>query len=412
MTEQKTQLNITENKIPDGWIETSLGEVCEIIMGQSPKGESYNMHEDGLPFYQGVTEFDDKYVKTKMYTSDPTKIVEPNTILFSVRAPVGKVNFTKHKSCIGRGNAGLIMKNGNQEFLFYLLKFLEKQIQGRTSGTVFASISGKELKDIPIMVPINPIKQKAIASVLSSFDDKIELLREENKTLEEIGQTIFKEWLGKYSVERPDELPEGWRVGRLGEVCDLVIDNRGKTPPVVERDDNSMPLVEVNAIVGDSRIVDLNQCKKFVDHETYNTWFRKGHPRNGDVLISTVGSIGQLAQVFDEKLCIAQNIVALRFSGFGNFLYAVLKNTQDEIISIDISSVQPSIKVPHLLNIEIVIPQKEILEEFEKNMSSIVNKINQNYLQIQTIARIRDELLPRLMNGEVVANQYENLDFK
>ena len=114
--------NQTSKRIPNGWEETTLGEVAEIIMGQSPKGSSYNQDQDGLPFYQGITEFGEKYVGIRNYTNEPTKIVEKNTVLFSVRAPVGKVNFTRHKACIGRGNAGLRMKNNLQEFLYYLLK--------------------------------------------------------------------------------------------------------------------------------------------------------------------------------------------------------------------------------------------------------------------------------------------------
>ena len=104
----------------------------------------------------------------------------------------------------------------------------------------------------------------------------------------------------------------------------------------------------------------MNLGKKFVDEKTYLNWFRKGHPQNGDVLLSTVGSIGQLAQVFNEKICVAQNIVALRSNTSGNFLYELLKRNQKLIINLDISSVQPSIKVPHLLSMPVVIPKLEV----------------------------------------------------
>ena len=110
------------------WKETTLDEIATITMGQSPLSESYNLIGDGLPFYQGVTEFGDKYIGIKSYTNSPTKILDAGSILFSVRAPVGQVNITKNKCCIGRGNAGLVMKNGEQEFLYYLLTHLEKNI--------------------------------------------------------------------------------------------------------------------------------------------------------------------------------------------------------------------------------------------------------------------------------------------
>ena len=89
-------------EIPEGWVETTLGDFSDIIMGQSPRGESYNQAGEGIPFYQGITEFGERFVGIKTYTTEPTKIVPPNTILFSVRAPVGRVNFTRHEACIGR----------------------------------------------------------------------------------------------------------------------------------------------------------------------------------------------------------------------------------------------------------------------------------------------------------------------
>jgi hypothetical protein len=111
------------------------------------------------------------------------------------------------------------MKNKEQEFLFYLLKYLEKQFLNRSSGTVFDSINRTEIENLPIHLPPLP-EQQAIAAVLSSFDDKIELLRAENQTLEQMGQELFKERFGKWKVG--DVLPEGWRVGKLGEIADLL----------------------------------------------------------------------------------------------------------------------------------------------------------------------------------------------
>jgi len=83
------------NRIPDGWKETTIGEIANIIIGQSPPSSSYDESGDGLPFYQGITEFGDKYVTTKTYCNSPNKIAEAGDILLSVRAPAGKVDFTK-----------------------------------------------------------------------------------------------------------------------------------------------------------------------------------------------------------------------------------------------------------------------------------------------------------------------------
>lgn len=212
-----------------------------------------------------------------------------------------------------------------------------------------------------------------------------------NSILEKIIENIFIEWFinfnfpgnsGELYESELGSIPKDWKIGKLENIVDFIIDNRGKTPPVVEKiTQDSIPLIEVNAIVGKNRTININECKKYVDLETYNNWFRKGHPEKGDVLISTVGSIWQIAQVFDEKISIAQNIIALRYKGFGNYLYELLKIKQKEILSINISSVQPSIKVPHLLSIDIIIPPTDLLKMFENIINPLTTKIAYNNSQ-------------------------------
>ncbi|NCU32327.1 MAG: restriction endonuclease subunit S, partial [Candidatus Moranbacteria bacterium] len=251
---------------------------------------------DGFPFYQGVTEFRDKYVDIKTFTNQPTKIIEANSILFSVRAPVGRVNFTKHKACIGRGNAGLRMKNSQQDFLYFLLKKNEKAFLSNTTGTVFDSISGGQLRDFEILIPIDKEEQRAIASVLSSLDNKIELLREHNKTLEVTAQAIFKEWFVHFNFPDKDgkpyktnggkmidselgEIPEGWRVGTVNDFikreilsyrCDQDdLSPKGKTPII---DQGANGLYGYTEREPDFEANTENPVILFTNH-TCNMWF-------------------------------------------------------------------------------------------------------------------------------------------
>ena len=147
-------------------------------------------------------------------------------------------------------------------------------------------------------------------------------------------------------------------------------------------------------------IINISDCKKFVWEELYNTWFRKWHPKRWDVLFSTVWSIWEIAFVFDEIFCIAQNIVWLR-SKYWKFMYLLLKSIQWNLKALDISSVQPSIKLPHLLDYDIVIPDEISIKEFEARVSPIFEKINNNWKQINTLISTRDQLLPKLMSWEV-----------
>lgn len=115
-------------------IEKQLGDIADIIMGQSPLSESYNKNGEGLPFYQGKTEFSDIYIKEPtIYCSSPIKIAEKNDILISVRAPVGDINIATQKSCIGRGLASIRPKEVNYLYLFYLLK--EQKLNFEKNGS-------------------------------------------------------------------------------------------------------------------------------------------------------------------------------------------------------------------------------------------------------------------------------------
>ena len=165
------------------WKEYRLGEIADINMGQSPKSDTYNYEKNGLPFFQGNRTFGRLLPSIDTYCSLPTKIAEKNDILFSVRAPVGDINYSPEKVCIGRGLCSIRMKSGNQNFLFYLLNYVKQEIINKESGTVFGSVNKTILESLTIKVP-NLQTQTAIAEILSSLDDKIELNNKINQELE------------------------------------------------------------------------------------------------------------------------------------------------------------------------------------------------------------------------------------
>ncbi len=139
--------------VPEGWEKKKLIDFTNIIMGQSPKSEFYNNDKIGLPFHQGVGSFGSRFVVDNVYSSCFTKIAESNSILFSVRAPVGRINITNNKVAIGRGLASINHKRGFQSFLYYLLKsfFFEENIIG--NGAIFASISKEDLHNLLFLIP-------------------------------------------------------------------------------------------------------------------------------------------------------------------------------------------------------------------------------------------------------------------
>lgn len=161
--------------VPEGWCSKTLNEIADVVMGQSPKSEFYNNNYEGLPFHQGVGSYGTRFVKDSTYSSSYTKIAEAGSILFSVRAPVGRLNITKNKIVIGRGLAAMNHREGLQSYLFYLLKerFFKEDMVG--NGSIFASISKNELLDQKFIIP-NYEVAKRFNEIADVIDQKIALL--------------------------------------------------------------------------------------------------------------------------------------------------------------------------------------------------------------------------------------------
>ena len=158
--------------VPKGWKNHKLIDFAEIIMGQSPKSEFYNSKQQGLPFHQGVTNYGYRFVTDITYSTNYTRIGLADSILFSVRAPVGRLNITKNKIVIGRGLAAINHKNGLQSFLFYLLKnrFYKDDLIG--NGAIYASITKDTLYNQEFLLPdINLANQ--FNSIAQDMDQRI-----------------------------------------------------------------------------------------------------------------------------------------------------------------------------------------------------------------------------------------------
>ena len=158
--------------VPEGWEIQTLSQIADVVMGQSPKSEFYNQDRQGLPFHQGVGSYGTRFVIDTTYSTSFTRIAEAGSILFSVRAPVGRLNITKNKIVIGRGLAAISHRSGMQSYLFYLLKerFFKDNIIG--NGAIFASISKDELLGQKFIVPVDDLV-KRFNTVVSDIDGKI-----------------------------------------------------------------------------------------------------------------------------------------------------------------------------------------------------------------------------------------------
>jgi len=171
--------------VKKGWQRKHIGDLCEVIAGQSPEGKFYNTDGKGMPFYQGKKDFGEKCIEDPTtWTTQITKIAREGDILMSVRAPVGPVNFATDEVCIGRGLAAI--RSGtelNRDFLFYQLLHLQPDIAGR-EGAVFASINKSEIEALPIAFAPLPDQQRIVAKIdsLSAETQRLASLYERKLT--------------------------------------------------------------------------------------------------------------------------------------------------------------------------------------------------------------------------------------
>jgi len=191
-----------------------------------------------------------------------------------------------------------------------------------------------------------------------------------------------------------------WTTCKIKDVLSFVVDNRGKTPPTQEE---GFELLEVNAISSTDKYPQYQVVRKRVGEDIYNSWFRSGHPRVGDILVPTVGTLGAVSFVDKNDCCIAQNLIALRANPEicdCNYLYYILCNpiTRKRLLNLNIGGVQPSIKVPHLMGLEIELPDLET----QKKIGNILQILDD---KIATNQKINDNLYEML-------NAYYALLFK
>ncbi|MGO2118504.1 MAG: restriction endonuclease subunit S [Fusobacterium sp.] len=408
---ENTEWKDTEvGKIPIDWNIFKLKEKVDVIMGQSPSSNFYNKNKIGLPFMQGRTTFGDKHHTINMWTSEVKRIAIKDSVLMSVRAPVGDLNIAINELCIGRGLASLNMKNGNNEFLFYLLRAYRDQILNKETGTVFGSINKSGIENLEL--PFPPfLEQKKIAAILKSLDDKIELNNKMNETLEEMAQTIFKEWFvnfnfpneegkpykdngGKMIESELGMIPEGWRVGRLKEL----LSNIKETVKILELN-SSDPYLPIDCIPMKS--LGIQEYKNSEEAKSSLIRFRKN-----DILLGAM-------RVYFHRVSLApfdgitrSTCFVLRPNNRKYLEFLTLSVFMEDTISYA-NSTSKGTTMPYatwengLGDMKLVIPEEKVIESFKIATSGFLDKTRDNIFQQNVLVKTRDTLLPKLMNGEV-----------
>ena len=182
-----------------------LKDCCQIIAGQSPESKYYNTNGEGLPFFQGKTDFGVLYPKVRMYCSQPSKIAEKDDILLSVRAPVGPTNLSPGKVCIGRGLTAIRPgKEVRLKYLLYFFRYYEAQLQRSGTGTTFKAITQNVVKNIEVPVPSIEEQERIVSKIeelFSKLDVSVAELQTAKEKLKVYRQAVLKEAFGSMGKE-------------------------------------------------------------------------------------------------------------------------------------------------------------------------------------------------------------------
>ena len=368
------------------WREVHLGDVAEIVMGQSPPGSTYNESGDGLPFFQGVKDFGYRNPTPRVFCSRPSRVAQLGDILFSVRAPIGRVNIADRECTIGRGLSIIQPRDkAGSRYIEFALRYLEPTWQAiEGGGSVFGNATRQDVELLSLTWPDEVSDRRIIAEVLGSLDDKIELNRRMNATLESMARAVFKAWF----VE--SEEAKGWKAGTVDEDFSLIM---GQSPPgeTYNEEKVGIPFFQGRADFGFRFPTNRVYC-------TAPTRFAKP----GDTLVSVRAPVGGI-NMAAEECAIGRGVAAIRHkTGSRSYTYYSMHMLKEEFNRFEAEgTVFGSINKADFQALKVKIPPPDKVLEFEEICYPIDQQIENNEKQSRTLAALRDALLPRLMSGEV-----------
>ncbi len=344
------------------WVNEKLGSVLEIKYGKDHK----KLNEGNFPCLGsgGIMRYVDAYLYDDESILIPRK-GSLNNIMFQ-DSPFWTVD-TMFWSKIDKSKVF-------PKYLFYQLTLID--YENLNVGSAVPSLTVPVINEIEIQLPPLP-EQKAIASVLSSLDDKIDLLHEQNQTLEALAETLFRQWFIERCPEPVEgEAKEDWEEVKMEKLISIGSGKGLKKESFIET--GKYPILGANGEIG--------RTNEFIFDEKI-------------IYTGRVGTLGKVFRVENEKVWLSDNTLVIKPINYYNFIYFILKFSK--LDNYDVGSTQPLIRQSDIKEIEIKLPPAESLTIFENMTNVYFNKIKENSKQIQTLTQLRDTLLPKLMSGEV-----------
>ena len=385
------------------WQERKLEDLGLLQRGRSRHRPRYDFHLYGgkYPFIQTgevrearkyIRKFEQTYSKAGLAQS---KLWPKNTLCITIAANIAELAILSFEACFPDSVLGFIPnENTDLDFVYYTLTHFQRELKHIGEGSVQDNINLGTFQDVLFPIP-ELEEQKAIASVLSSLDDKIDLLHRQNTTLERMAETLFRQWF-------VEEAQEDWEEKTLKEVVDIAI---GRTPPRQEHQWFSESEVDVKWI----SIKDLGNDGAFIfktsEYLTKTAIAKFNIPviPKDTVVLSFKMTVGRVAITTEEMLS-NEAIAHFKFNTKTPFtkeyLFLYLKTYKYELLG-STSSIVTSINSAMIKDMEVAIPNADSMSKFQKVTEPLFEKIKTNQQQTQTLEKLRDNLLPKLMSGEV-----------
>lgn len=358
-----------------------LKEIANIVMGQSPKSDFYNTDGVGTPFLQGVRTFGDNYPIIDTYTTSFNREASAGQILFSVRAPVGRVNWATQNIAIGRGLAAIKVKSGySKDYLYYLFKKIGSRLDSLSTGTVFTSINKKELEELSLKIPIELTNQERIANYLKKLDLKIDLNNQINDNLLELITLIWS----RYSQNISNKVP-------LKKIAKDIVTGKTPSTKIKANYGSDIPFVKIPDMHNKVFIDETLQSLSLLGADSQKN---KYLPANSIMvscigtpgLVSLTGSIAQTNQqinslVLDEK--------------FIYWVFLELRSLSNKIGNLGSGGTTiKNLNKSDFSKLEVVVPDNDILlDKFNSIAKPIFESIHTNSFETNKLNQLKKRLL-------------------
>ena len=370
----------------DGWDIKKLGEVCFITMGQSPNSESYNKLGDGLPFFQGCSDFGAIHPLVTTWCNQPNKIANPNDILMSVRAPIGTLNIADSKCCIGRGLAAFTQKEGVtiNKFLYYFLLSSKGDLQSKGTGATFKAIGKELIKNYAIKLP-SLSEQQHIVEELDLLSSIIEKKKAQLNELDNLAQSLFYEMFGDNADCSTKKIKDIAivKIGPFGSSLHKSDYVSGGTPLI-----NPIHMSE-GKILPDENFTITNEKKK--ELETYLL-------QTNDIIFGRRGDIGRCALVTRKEngyLC-GTGSLFVRFQVNINPIYCInylsTRFVKDYLVQNAKGATMLNLNSKIIENVPMLFPSLDLQNQFASKIEAIERQkelIKQSIKEVETLFNSR-----------------------